>query len=393
MPTAAGAAAPTVLIANPSADLYGSDRMALETARGLIAHGYRVVVTCSIDGPLVPAMRELGADVRVLAAPVVRKSMLRPRGLLELIAQIATSLPRMRRLIREVRPQFVLANTVTIPFWTVAARLRRTPALVYVHEAEASLRPAARRLLTAPLRLADGVIYNSETSRRVSPVPALEKRRRTRVVINGVPGPEGLVGPRSELAPPLRAVFVGRLSPRKGPDLLIDAAGLLRDEGIDVAVELVGDVFPGYEWYESELRRRATELELEHRIAFGGFQPSVWAALARADVAVVPSRSDESFGNVVVEAALSGRPVVVADHSGLREASTGLAAAIRVPMDDAAAVAAGLRRVRDEWPALRDAALQDAEFARARYDPEGFQRRLVDAVRQLVGPGTDTRAR
>ena len=383
MATADGAAAPTVLIANPSADLYGSDRMALESARGLIAHGYRVVVTCSVDGPLVQAMRELGADVRVLPAPVVRKSMLRPLGLLALLAQTATALPRMHRLIREVRPQLVHANTVTIPLWTVSGRLSRTPVLVYVHEAEASLRPAARRLLTAPLRLANGVIYNSETSRRVSPVPALERRRRTRVVTNGVPGPEGVVDPRVEISPPLRAVFVGRLSPRKGPDLLIDAAGLLRDEGIDVEVELVGDVFPGYEWYESQLRRRAAELELEHRIDFGGFQPSVWAALARADVAVVPSRSDESFGNVVVEAALSGRPIVVADHSGLREASSGLDAAIRVPMDDAAAVADGLRRVRDEWQTLRTAAMRDAEYARAHYDPAGFQARLVEAVGRL----------
>ena len=377
--------AQTVLLANPSADLYGSDRMALECARGLLGRGFRVVVTCSVDGPLVQAMHELGAEVRVLPAPVIRKSMLRPAGLLRLVAQLATALPQMRRLVRELRPTFVLANTVTVPFWTVIGRLNRTRVLVYVHEAEASLRPAARMLLTAPLRLASGVIYNSETSRRVSRVPALEKRQRTRVVYNGVSGPHEVVSPRHEVVSPLRAVYVGRLSPRKGPDLLLDAAGILRDEGLNVDVELVGDVFPGYEWYERDLRHRAAELGLGDRVVFGGFQPSVWAALARADVAVVPSRSDESFGNVVVEAALSGRPVIVADHSGLREASSSLTAAIRVPMDDATAVADGLRRVVKEWPALRTRALADAEFASDYYAPEQYQSRLVAAIEGLLG--------
>lgn len=377
---------PTVLIANPSADLYGSDRMALECARGLLGRGFRVVVTCSVDGPLVQAMRELGAEVCVLAAPVIRKSMLRPAGLLRLVAQLATALPQMRQLVRELRPRFVLANTVTVPFWTVVGRLAKTPVLVYVHEAEASLRPAARLLLTAPLRLASGVIYNSETSRRVSPIPALERRRRTRVVHNGVPGPASVCAPRHAIDSPLRTVFVGRLSPRKAPDLLLDAASILRREGLDVEVELVGDVFPGYEWYERELRLRATGLGLGHRVTFSGFQASVWEALARADVAVVPSRSDESFGNVVVEAALSARPVVVADHSGLREAAAGLAAAVLVPMDDAAAVAQGLRRVFDEWAKMRAGAIDDAAFARDSYAPAQYQERLLEAIDELALP-------
>ncbi|MHA3723935.1 glycosyltransferase [Leucobacter sp. HY1910] len=382
---------PAVLIANPSADLYGSDRMAIECARALLSHGFRVVVTCSVDGPLVQAMQDLGAEVRVLPAPVIRKSMLKPAGLVRLAKQLATALPQMRKLVREVRPQFVLANTVTVPFWTAVGRLNGTRVLVYVHEAEASLRPLARKLLIAPLRFADGVIYNSETSRRVSWVNALERRGRTHIVYNGVPGPGTVVAPRSEINSPLRVVFVGRLSPRKGPDLLLEAAGMLRNDGIDVELELVGDVFPGYEWYENELRQRTTELGLTHRVAFGGFQSSVWEALARADVAVVPSRSDESFGNVVVEAALSGRPVVVADHSGLREASAGLAAAVRVPKDDAEAVAHALRRVVEEWPSLSASAIRDATYASDNYAPEQYQRRLLEAIDQLVVPSRRSR--
>ena len=51
----------------------------------------------------------------------------------------------------------------------------------------------------------------------------------------------------------------------------------------------------------------------------------MWPFLADADVAVAPSRLDESFGNTLVEALLAGRPAVVADHTGLREIGADLA--------------------------------------------------------------------
>lgn len=49
----------TVLIAHPSADLYGSDRVMLETVDALVAAGRRVVVTLPADGPLVQLSSKL----------------------------------------------------------------------------------------------------------------------------------------------------------------------------------------------------------------------------------------------------------------------------------------------------------------------------------------------
>ena len=55
-----------VLIANPGSDLYGSDRMVLETVRALVGAGRRVVVTVPMAGPLVPLLEEAGAEVCLL---------------------------------------------------------------------------------------------------------------------------------------------------------------------------------------------------------------------------------------------------------------------------------------------------------------------------------------
>ncbi|KQZ85179.1 hypothetical protein ASD56_02095 [Microbacterium sp. Root166] len=374
------AASRTVLIANPSADLYGSDRMVLEAVRGLTGLGWRTVVTCSIDGPLVAQLRTAGAEVRILPVPVVRKSALSGRGMLALTREVFTQLPAMRRLIKDVRPDVVLANTVTIPFWTLAARWCRRPVVVYVHEAESALSRPARTLLTAPLRFANGIIFNSETSRRVSGSAWLEKRDRARVVSNGVQAPAAPSPARESLDGPMRIVYVGRLSPRKGVDLVVRAAARLRDSGIEPRVELVGAVFPGYEWYEEELRGLVAELDLGDMVSFTGFREVVWDEFAASDVAVVPSRLDESFGNVVIEALMSERAVVVADHTGLREAADGFASAVRVVPDDEMALTEGLRRVHEHWGDFRGHATADAERARRLYGTGTFHRRLSSAL-------------
>lgn len=375
----------TVLIANPSADLYGSDRMMLEGVRGLVELGWHVVVTSSDDGPLIPLLRAAGADVVFLDAPVIRKSALRPGGLVRLIREIATQTPRMRRLVAELEADVVMVNTVTIPFWLRAARRAGAASVVHVHEAESTLSAPARALLTRPLRWASGVVFNSQTSRRVSGSAWLERRDRARVVLNGIAGPDRPSPARIHLDGPLRVVYVGRLSPRKGVDLAIDAIDRLRSAGIDAELDIVGDVFRGYEWYERQLREQISRLALEDRVRIVGFQRMVWDIVSAADVAVVPSRGDESFGNVLIEALMCARPVVAADHSGLREASGGLEAAVLVPTDSADGLARGLTGVRDDWAAMRDRAWRDAETVRRRHSPDAYHRALSDALAERIG--------
>ena len=156
------------LVANPSADLYGSDRMVLEAVRGLREAGWDVVVAATQDGPLRAEMEALGARWRLCRAPVVRKSNLRPAGLVQLAGEVVRGLPSMVRVLREVRPDVLYVNTVTIPLWLVVAKVLRVPSVIHVHEAESSVPRVARVGLALPTRLATRVICNSETSRAVA---------------------------------------------------------------------------------------------------------------------------------------------------------------------------------------------------------------------------------
>jgi glycosyltransferase involved in cell wall biosynthesis len=227
------------------------------------------------------------------------------------------------------------------------------------------------------------VIFNSETSRGVAGA-VTGPSRRIRVIHNGVAGPPAVGPPRVEIDC-LELVYVGRLSPRKGVDVAVATLAEVSRRGIDARLSVVGSVFPGYEWYEEQLRAQAEELGLTQRVTFHGFQNDVWPYLAASDIVLVPSRADESFGNSVIEAALSARPVVVSDHTGLREAAEALTAAVRVPADDAVAVADAVDALLGDWPQARRNATRDAARAAAAYAPERYRQLVCRVIDDAAG--------
>ncbi|MFI6424068.1 glycosyltransferase family 4 protein [Promicromonospora sp. NPDC050880] len=380
----------TVLLAHASAELYGSDLQLVETAAACAEAGATVVVALPDHGPLAARLAAVGARVEVLDTPVLRKAQLSPRGLVGLAGHTVRALGPMVRLIRRLRPAAVLVNTLTIPAWLVAARLAGVAPVCHVHEAEADVPRVLRWGLAAPLLLARCVVVNSQAARGVvvGDLPALG--RRTRVVYNGVPGPD--VPPEAPRPPqgPAHVVLVGRLSPRKGNDVALEAVARLRRAGRDVRLALCGSVFSGYEWYEEQLRQRAAEPDLAGAVELPGYVEP-WDWFARADVVVVPSRV-EPFGNVAVQALLARRAVVVSRTQGLAEIVRDGETGLLVPPGDADALAeavGALLDAPDRAAALAEAGRRDAEerFGAARYRADLREVLLGSAGVAAGGPG------
>ncbi|MFT2710218.1 glycosyltransferase [Clavibacter sp. Sh2126] len=378
----------TILVAHPSAELYGSDRVLLESVAGLVAAGARTIVTLPSDGPLVDALTGVGAVVHHAPTPVLRKAMLRPRGFASLVGQSARGLTAGIRLVRRTRPDAVYVNTVTIPLWILVGRLTRRPVLAHVHEAEGSASRAVGTALALPLLLATRVVANSRYSVEVLGRALPRVARRAVVVHNGVPGPAAPVPARDALDGGLRVLYVGRLSDRKGVDVAVEAIVELRDRGVPATLEVVGAVFPGYEWYEEQLRTMIRVLGLDALVTLHGFHPDVTPYMAAADACVVPSRVDEPFGNTAVEALLAARPVVVSDTSGLREAAGGYESARLVPPSDPAALADALQDIASDWDAYRARAARDRFRAEHRHGPALYRQRIARSVAGMLGAAT-----
>jgi len=109
-------------------------------------------------------------------------------------------------------------------------------------------------------------------------------------------------------------VFLGRLIPRKGADLLIEALPQLGCDNTKLAI--AGP--EGESGYSTVLRKKAQELGIEHRVLFFGplYGDDKKSALVDADVFALPSRY-ENFGNAAAEAIACGTPAIVSDRCGI----------------------------------------------------------------------------
>jgi glycosyltransferase involved in cell wall biosynthesis len=126
-------------------------------------------------------------------------------------------------------------------------------------------------------------------------------------------------------------LFLGRLHPKKGCDLLLEAINLAGSHTPNVKYVFAG---PGDDKINLQLRSQARRLGISENVMWVGMlQGSTkWAALRAAEALILPSHQ-ENFGIVVAEAMACGRPVLIsnkvniwreieADGAGLVESDT-----------------------------------------------------------------------
>ena len=109
-------------------------------------------------------------------------------------------------------------------------------------------------------------------------------------------------------------LFAGRLDPEKNVDLLLSA--LARDGGMPANTHLL---VAGMGPFEPQLRAQAKDLGLSENITFLGHVKDLRPVYGAADLLVLPSKARETFGLVVVEAALCALPCLRSDTFGARD--------------------------------------------------------------------------
>ena len=259
----------------------------------------------------------------------------------------------LRRLAREFAPDVYLAYW-SHPDGAVALRAAREagrPCVVIVGGSDIRLlagetrrREAIRRVLSG----ADAVLTVGDDLReRVIElgVPAASVTAFRRGVDTATFHPGDRSAARARLALPEGpiALWVGRMVPVKGLDVLLAAWPSVTGTRPDARLYLVGD---GPEL--GRLRRLAVQSGLSGTVALPG--PRAQGELAdwfrAADVTVLPSLS-EGIPNVLLESLACGTPFVASDLVGVREIGAGEGCE-RVPAGDSTALAEALvRRLRE----------------------------------------------
>ena len=143
---------------------------------------------------------------------------------------------------------------------------------------------------------------------------------------------------------PRSLLWVGRLDPDKGLEVLLETFRLLRIRVAEpLSLQLIGDGSIG-----GSLREHARQAGVESSVHFHGyvpFGPQLRALYERATVFVLPSNESEGFPKVIMEAMAAGVPVVATAVAGIPFLVKDGVHALLVPPRDPSALAEAVERV------------------------------------------------
>ena len=341
-----------------------------------------VVITQRVDphdpvlGATVAKLRALAARVDELVVLALRvsdadlpdnvrvRSFDAPGPALKAVRLLAALAPELRgrpvAVLAHMAPVYALvASTVTRPL--------RVPLLLWFTHWRAS----------RTLQLAERV------STRVLSVNARSFPLASRKLVetgHGIEVPD-LRPPSRPSDGTLRLLALGRTSPAKGLEVLLDAVQLLDD--VPVCAELRGPSLTVEEQrHRTVLAARIAAERLEDRIELGGSvdQSDVGSLYEQSDVLVNNMRAG-ALDKVVFEAAAAGLPVIVASD-GFASLVDGVGAPLRFRQDDAAELAARVRRLYELGPSARAAiGAELRERVQASHSVEHWADQVVAAAR------------
>ncbi|MGA0568101.1 glycosyltransferase [Rathayibacter sp. KR2-224] len=196
-------------------------------------------------------------------------------------------------------------------------------------------------------------------------------------------------GPKAPKAARLRILSVGRLVPRKGVDIVIDALARLVKNGVDAELVVLGSS-GGASEADPEVARLADSAKasgVADRVRFMGQvdQTELPRWYRSADV-VVCTPWYEPFGIVPLEAMACGVPVVAAAVGGLRDTVVDEGTGLLVPPFDADATASAIERLLTDPETRTEYGRAGRERVRTRYTWERVAADTADLYAHLAAP-------
>ncbi len=348
----------------------GQEIRILEEARGLIGRGHEVNLACPAAARIYAEAPRYG--VPVLALPIARKSL--------------GSLIALRRHLAKTRPDIVNTHSST-DSWLAAlacAVLRHGPPVVRTRHISAAVpRNAASRWLYGGA--VSHVVTTGEALRRQLIEGSGVAPERVTSVPTGIdtvrfsPGDKRAARKALGLNPEGRIIgIVATLRSWKGHLYLLEAFAKLARSDATLLIAGEGPM-------RGLIEERIAGLQLTKRAHLLGQQdkPEDW--LRALDIFCLPSYANEGVPQAIIQAMMTGLPVITTPVGAILEAVSDGETALVVPPKDASALAGAIDRLLQDpdlaarlGHAARDRALQ-------RFSREAMLDRMESVFRNVLG--------
>lgn len=359
--------------------VFGMEIIAIGLARGLRERGHdvRFIVSGWNDGDFIQRLSAGGFDFQPILLGKISKS-LAPRAIqwtLTALIRLPGARRQARRFLNRVRPDAVIVNHRD---WALllGSILERERVIFHVHEL-----PVATSLMSRAYRHIDTLVaaFAAVSENVALRLQALGvSREKTHVIRNGIEVPP-IVSRHSELPNSSSPVIciVGQIGQWKGHDDLIAALGILHARGLAFRCSIFG---VGDEQYVSRLKAMTRELGIVDLVTWHGYVRDTAAIYGKMDICVVPSRFDDPFPTVAIEAALRSIPVIATRRGGLPEIVIDGETGFLVAPENPSEIADRLAQL------IEDSALRSrmGNSARARAQDRFTTARMVDRMESLL---------
>lgn len=391
-----------ILFIHTPADLYGASRSLLRLTSRLAHDRHQVWVVLPVEGTLAGPLRAAGVEVILdpSLAFVSRQTLRRWKDVARYPVRLLLSCLRLWVVLRRTCPDLVHTNTALIPPGGIVTKLLGIPHVCHVREIFFGL--------SSFWRVYQWFLYVScRQILCVSDAVAKQfhpkiRRKKVRVLHNGFPADE--FGPvslerrlefrkRYGLKENRLVGLVGRIKfGRKGQDVFVKAAALLRVKFPDVKFLCIGSPFPGNEDHLCRLNALVAELQLKDAVVYTGDVDDIKAAYAELEVSVQSATWPEPFGGTVIESMAMGKPIVASAVGGTPEQIENGRSGLLFEPGDEFGLAAGI----DQLLSQKDFSERLGHNARERFEQkfefERFFRDLESLYFSLLKAGKEQSA-
>ncbi|MFT7155117.1 MAG: glycosyltransferase involved in cell wall biosynthesis [Parvicella sp.] len=313
-----------VLMMNSSSDFYGASKVFYDVASTLTQNDIQVYVVLSSDGILAEKLSLIGVKVQILRLGVIRRKYLNIGGLFNRLYFLLRSTIIMARLVKRENIQLVYANTTAVINGSLLKLfLRQTIThLWHVHEIVDNSIVFNRLISFLIIHGCDKCVGVSDAVvNHWSNQLAQSERKKFIRIYNGYHLKDFANSTlRTELDIPLNNIvltMVGRISKIKGQDFFVEIALELLKIRDNITFIVVGDVYPGNEWMEDNLKKKIGSFS--QSIKMLGFRKDIDNILEATDIFVLPSVMPDSLPTTILEAMAHRLPVVTTVTGGAGE--------------------------------------------------------------------------
>ena len=338
-----------VLVVDPYTEIVGPHQVLARFIEKLSKKGWKFCVVVPSKGPTNEHFRAMGIEVLLLpGVEYLRRHM--PMGeYLRMAVLSMRSLVGLVRLIRSKRISLVHSASANCWIGGIAARLAKVPNIYHVHDLTLKSSRLSNFLIGQAIHTTgDIAICVSQAAVESLPMASVN-RAKSIVLYNGVdpsvfyPNLEIRNQVRGELELPQSALIVaivGPLDKRKGQDIFIRAARLIKDAVRESEFLIAGPRSAGSRnsSYVRSLNDLVSSLKMTKNVHFLGARYDIPRLMQAVDV-VIQASLIEAGPIVPLEAMSSGVPVVATNVGAIPEEIVDRVTGILVPQGDYAAMA------------------------------------------------------